>query len=726
MAHEGARTATIAGRVVLLGGASCPDAIVRGTGGRNARADAEGRFEMSVAGPGEVVLVASADGLVGRPSAPIRLGDDDVVNVVLVAEPAASLGGIVSDASGRPIGGIEVQCRTIELGIGDDWAREVSHDLIEPAVATTDESGRFHVPTLHDGLIEVVASPIGYLGAARRVRTDGTDVELTLVRLPELHGRVVDAETGAPVPYSSVVLLGERGRGASEAWFPLDDATCRREGVGGETSFRLWPRVQRAVRVAVHADGYEPGTSDPVHMLGADVGPVEVELVAARPLSGRVVGDDGEPIAGAVVSVGDGGQAEGSTGARSSTTTDDGRFSVAAGADGAIAVSVEAEGHLPYRSSHMVTHELSDVLLIELRRAGAIHVEVPGAVGIGSGLWLSLRQGGELATDRPTREIPDDGTAEFVSIPPGEYEVALHAGPVVRSAAAEAVMTVTTVVAAGAASEVRLDAPTATSMGGTLSLDGVPSPMRRVRWLQRDGTPIARSTTDRGGRFALAAFGADPAWLEVALSPRAAAHHRRAIDREPGSEDAIELKLETGRLVGRVASEADGGPVAGATVLLEALPVGGAAEPFDVVTLRIDADGRFDSSTVVAGPVLLTVRAPYARSVERRPVEVLSGGLTDLGDVLLLGGGDLEVVVRSPHGVIGARDEFAVEVAPSGSGDGPIVQRRVGAGRVTFQGVGAGEAQVRVVAADGTALTHGTVEVQVGARSRLVLQLDGR
>lgn len=711
--------ATLLGRVVLATGDPCPDATIRGTGGLAGQADADGRFRIAAEREREVVLVASAKGLAGRPCAPIRIGDADVRGIELVVEPAASIEGHVTDVSGRPIEGVKVLCSIVELGAGDDWAAAIAPDLMPSIGASTDAAGRFRVASLPEGLVRVSSNPAGFLGVARLARSDEAPVHLALTRLPRVHGRVVDASTGESMPFRTLTLLGERRRRSADAWFPLDDPTCRLVGADGAATFELWPRVRRTVRIEVAADGYAIARSEPFLLRGSDVGPLEIALQPGRLLEGRVVDEAGEPLVGATVSLG--------ASDPSVTADGEGRFAVTVDGTGSIELAVEAAGHIPRRTTLEVADADSDPLEIELLRAGSLVVEVRGAEGSPGALWTSLRRDGQLATDTPFADVGPDGRVAYEALPPGEFEVVLHSGPVVRSVSADAHARASVAVVAGERATIAFDAPPASVVQGVLSLDGAPSPLRRVRWIGLDGSELASSTTDRDGRFVLSTFDAAAGWLEVSLSPRAAAHHRRALDAAAARGVDLDLDLESGRLVGRVADESGGSAPAGTTVLLEALPVGRDGDPFEVATLGVDGDGRFDTSMVIAGPMLITVRAPFAVPVERRPVDVLVGGLTDLGDVIVRPGGDLEVVVRSPDGAIGVRDRISIEIAPKDPGTAATrTKSRTGAGAVTFPGVWAGSVDVRVVAADGSVLSRRAFDVRAGARERLVVDAERR
>jgi hypothetical protein len=173
--------------------------------GRGDGTDAGGRFRVGGLEPGAHVLELN----VQRRGAARRTlrregfaaGADDVV--IVVDEQGLAIEGVLRDADGDPLGGVEI-------GVGSSRC-------------LTDARGRFVVDGLDDGTYDVRLRDERYVGflldGARRLRAGARDVAITLRRGVATRGVVVDAG-GRPLGRLRLVFVAD----GSSAWADTDDA----------------------------------------------------------------------------------------------------------------------------------------------------------------------------------------------------------------------------------------------------------------------------------------------------------------------------------------------------------------------------------------------------------------------------------------------------------------------------------------------------------------------
>lgn len=165
---------------------------------------ADGRFAIRLddKAPG-AMLVADAPGRSVASVSPVRAGDD----VAMTLAPAASLWGNVTDLEGAPIGGAEVRVYDLVQAVR----------IVRTGRSAADGSYRVDgLPALDlkgafgQRWIEVVADGWAPL-MLEYYRTKDVRRDLVLVRGAKVAGRVLDAETGAPVAGAHVVLWSIEG-----------------------------------------------------------------------------------------------------------------------------------------------------------------------------------------------------------------------------------------------------------------------------------------------------------------------------------------------------------------------------------------------------------------------------------------------------------------------------------------------------------------------------------
>lgn len=253
-----------------------------------ARSAADGRFRLP-APPGGARLRATdaryETVLVGLYSPGRR------AEIALVVAPRTSFTGRVTTPEGRPIPGARVDLR-IDPGLAVGYLRALDFNRPGRWTRLADADGRFafeSAPALSEAWLDVT-SP-GYLRRLVALPADERSALAIVLRRPDrartVRGLVLEAD----------------GRPASGALVAAAPARTRCDA-NGEFELVLWPAPAEARLVAL-----QPGRGAAVRCVprasdGAPAWPERIELeLAARQeaLSGRVLGRDGRPLAGARV-----------------------------------------------------------------------------------------------------------------------------------------------------------------------------------------------------------------------------------------------------------------------------------------------------------------------------------------------------------------------------------------------------------------------------------------
>jgi protocatechuate 3,4-dioxygenase beta subunit len=271
-----------------------------------AATDGEGRFRIDHRAEGAYDLVATARGFAAtwrrgiELEAPREPSDDPPTTDlgVLALDPAARIVGRVEGDDGRPLAGAEVTW----LQMSRDEIRRLS-DQAERTVRA-DGDGRFEVVDLVAGVptqLEVRAA--GHLTRGTEVRptspdADGpvaTDADPLVVVLEAAGGIVglVRAPDGSPVRGARVSALPTDG-GPVERLAPRARAETDDDGI-----FELVAVRPGRVDVRVEADGFPDAWETVTVTRGVEE--VVVTLSAGSDLTGRVVAEDGRPLARAFV-----------------------------------------------------------------------------------------------------------------------------------------------------------------------------------------------------------------------------------------------------------------------------------------------------------------------------------------------------------------------------------------------------------------------------------------
>lgn len=275
--------APVPGALPAASGSAAVDGKVATTEG-HATSDGEGRVRIDgLRGDVDILLRVAADGH-GRLSLPVAAHGTastfDLGDVTLQNPQAIS--GTVIGSDDRPVPGAPV---TVGPADRMPWLPGESHER------RANHLGRFTFPDLAPGTYIVRSGPRQTSEAAVRVTLsqggDLTDVVLRLQEESVVRVRVVD-ESGDPIAGMEVAAGASQGR-------MLRDRTDRK----GTVSFHL---ARVGAWVVARPDGMQqPYATAGPRSVGAWEEEVTLVLETAVRVMGRIVGPQGEPIAGALV-----------------------------------------------------------------------------------------------------------------------------------------------------------------------------------------------------------------------------------------------------------------------------------------------------------------------------------------------------------------------------------------------------------------------------------------
>lgn len=306
--------ARVRGRLLgaIRGGESL---VIRGLGSElvRTRVSEDGSFEFAEpVSSGSVVLEIERGELAFRETRrrdlPLSLGEGGADGLELEVEPASLLVGRILGPDGKPVVGVSLSPAPPNRDAGGSilgWALERLTDL-DRAVATrgqrvlavTDDRGRFRIAGLPQGEIGLLMDG-GDLARVQRevaVPPSGATLDLGEITLPQggsISGVVNRLSGGRTIPLGGAYVF------VNTAQTGLVSATTRTDG-----RYVLSRLAPGQYRVRARYSNFPTVRSDALVDV-ADGATATADLVfsAGRTVSGRVLGGDDQPVAGAVVMV---------------------------------------------------------------------------------------------------------------------------------------------------------------------------------------------------------------------------------------------------------------------------------------------------------------------------------------------------------------------------------------------------------------------------------------
>ena len=593
------------------------------------RSDAAGRFRFLDVQPGVHHVVVSATGFApGRAELRANAGSPRFVEVALGdASAAADVAGQVQDLAGRPLIGALV--RADRPGAGS-------------AVAVTDHEGRFQL-AIEPGQHAFSASAAGHASQRRFLQLVGRQtLSLRLFATARIAGTVSgpgpggDAAAGGGASRAMAGALVRLAAAEPEArqWEVLADQAGRFAFVDLEPG--------RYVLSAQHGDLVGFHLQPLAVALGETAPEIGLRLQPAARLGGRIVGPDGQAVAGAQVQLEPSRPTDLGFGAGRATALSDadGRYLLAGVLAGRYRVRVEAAPLAPAerREVAVLGREVGP-LNFRLEAGARLRGQVTDAQGrplVGAGLRAAVQS--DPASPRlvaaGSSRSGTDGSYELTGLPAGKLRLSVQ-----HPQQGELDLNVDVTPAGLVQLPMRFAAP-AFVRGRVRFHDGGPAGGARVRWL-----PQTRSAQEAGGGGSAVAVNPDGSYrlgpvqasagriqAELAgdpllVNPRAGGGFGR------GRQQRASLELGAGQIKGGVdltllrddqtisgqLLDPHRSPVAGALVWASVIPGGDWHEPDGGRPRAVsDQAGRFLLTGLPAGEY--EVRASHVRyPLARRP-----------------------------------------------------------------------------------------------------------
>ncbi len=338
-------------------------------------------------------------------------------------ERAGRVNGRVLDPEGAPLAGTRVELFARSAPGADALASGVTDDSgrFRLAVESPSDAEAFSLSIRHRDLLPAIVDGI----KLRR----GEEVDVGERRLSygaRLSGIVLDPD-GAPVP-------GARVRAEAFMQFTLDDRTRETDAAG---AFRIGGLAAGKYDLVADAPGHAPGSLDDVIVeANEELTGLRIVLSRGHAISGRVLGPNGEPIAGATVKrlPGSMGPVPPDRDSPSATTDSSGHFELREVPEGPCRLMARAASFADAEVSASAGD--SDVL-ITLVRPGSIRGRVldaaTGAPLAEFSVWAAASSTdhvwflGDTANRQPadaqTITGSTDGGFTIASLNPGSYEV---------------------------------------------------------------------------------------------------------------------------------------------------------------------------------------------------------------------------------------------------------------------------------------------------------------
>jgi protocatechuate 3,4-dioxygenase beta subunit len=261
----------------------------------------DGTFEITGLTPGRLFLDGRSDGWFVRTPTPTRVARGEIVEgLELRASPGGRLRGIVLGADGAPAPGANVSVRP---GL-NAFLGQITDRQYRWLDTVTDDQGRFDIPGIPEGN--------GYTVAVTAPSIALEEVHGVAVQAGQVTTLTVQAHQGAIVAGRVLDPDGEPLAGANVAMVYLDisrvlfSADGRNEPLVTDADGYFRMDHVAAGRVAVVAAADDVAPSNIVELAVVDGGVYEdvlLQVATGSPVTGLVVDDQDEPVAGAEVEV---------------------------------------------------------------------------------------------------------------------------------------------------------------------------------------------------------------------------------------------------------------------------------------------------------------------------------------------------------------------------------------------------------------------------------------
>ena len=535
----------------------------------------DGFFRIADRRSGETLDVDVRAAGYGPGSAPgVRVPSEEPVRIVL--QPSSAVEGRAVDPDGKPIAGAQVSLiPEAPAAMGRGFVMFTTENVRN---AVSGDDGAFRMEDVPPGTYQLQGRAAGRRNAEMsglevRPAQDLANVEVVLQAGAVVEGRV--SSGGRPVPGAEVEVAEPE---TSIAMIRIHPPNVTSDGDG---FYRLDGVAPGSRTVRVRREGFSTAARDLEVRAGENV--LDFSLDAGAEVSGRVVDEDGVPVAAAHVVIHEGFN---SWDLPNAVSQPDGTFTLSGVADGSYKISASKEGYARTDGEPLTVS--GNVSGVELR------LSVGGAiVGQISGLEFNELSLASVWVDhefQPGR-VSADGSYRVDNVEPGEHRVFASVGGERQTEGR--------VTLEPEAREARLDLEFA---DGFLLTGRVLRNGEAVRGenVALGGPGVAGrpwAKTDHEGRFRFEDLEAGRYELTV-IDPRGQSHHKEEVDLSRDTE--VELDLLAVTLAGRVVDSSDKQPLSGVRVTVQP-PRGGEVNHFLQLEAVTDSRGRFRLPDVPGG-----------------------------------------------------------------------------------------------------------------------------
>jgi hypothetical protein len=246
--------------------------------GQTVHSDGKGKFALQHLPADYLALTIIAPNY-----APQQIENPGAQPLKVVMKPGQTIRGRVVDPKGVPLKGVEVMLQR--------WGRAFQAVDLH---ATTDAKGKFTLEHVPDDSVTLDIGKQGYQDSEINYDPGDPALAVTLPLLVTFSGKVVDVDTGKPIPTFNV-FVGAHWPGWTSAIFELGvrpqntfhDGVYKLQGTGFGGTILAW-------YVRIEADGYYPQIGNPARDGGN--APQDFQLRPGPDLSGTLVDPDGKPV----------------------------------------------------------------------------------------------------------------------------------------------------------------------------------------------------------------------------------------------------------------------------------------------------------------------------------------------------------------------------------------------------------------------------------------------
>jgi protocatechuate 3,4-dioxygenase beta subunit len=694
----------------------------------------------------------------------------------------ASIAGVVRDSEGHPMAGVPVTASPSEMFI--DLAEGSGQSARK---ATTGADGRFVLQGLRAEPCNVRARKPGFVPAAQRQVTPGTDVALTLRPCGVAWGHVRNAVTNEPVNEFTMRLVKDMPLDARGRARVLRGAEAAKAAQVPESPglFAVVDLPDSPMQVRVQATDFADAQIGPFRAPPGEKTEVKVLLNPQAMIKGTVVDATGAPVEGARINftnakseptIVEGGmryrtarrvvarrdtpeQAEEPVVSRAVTSGADGSFVIKGLPGGTFRLTASRRGFAGSPPSEVAVKPsgLADGVRLVLEMGGTFAGRALDPDGHPlAGARISLRP-----KEEDSEHLPDNarsgagGEFEFTGLRPGDYFASL--GDDVGEVSIQVSFTtggprtddVPVTVEAGKTVRKDLQQKARASLSGIVKEGGKPAPGIKVT-LVAAGLPEffggTSTKTDENGAFLLDKVASGDYSL-IVDPPGGALPTRKSVALAPRAEQRITIDLPTGAIEGRITDKATGKPVAGITVTPTIEEGGGeqaqvtraimmtAIEDDDAgsissITLggvsqpiRTDSDGRYRLKYLSPAKYRVSIKGEGIMPQSRSGLIVETDKTTKEVDFGIEKGATLLVSIDPAGHDVTQVFGFVTQEGGSDSHD-------VGSGTVKngvkFAGLKPGRYHVRIDAPMNDLEGTGDIDVTAGQEARLTVRLQQR